>query len=70
MHSIHPEPRRKAAVAYNTFRLMIKVVRSIFSPARFFLVALLLAFARGLGGARYESEPAPRNLPAEVERKR
>ncbi len=34
------------------------------------LVAVLMAFARGLGGARYVPKPAPRNLPAEVERKK
>ncbi len=63
MHSTHAEPRRKAACTLATLRLL-------FNPLRLVLVAMLVAFARGLGGARYVPKPAPRNLPAEVERKK
>jgi hypothetical protein len=63
MHPIHAEPLRKAAHALTTLRLL-------FNPLRLVLVAMLVAFARGLGGAPYVPNPAPRNLPAEVERKR
>lgn len=63
MPSTPAEPRRKAARALAALRLL-------FHPLRLILVAMLTAFARGLGGAPYTPKPAPRNLPAEVERKK
>ncbi len=63
MHSTHAEPQPKAARTLATLRLL-------FNPLRLVLVAVLMAFARGLGGARYVPKPVPRDLPAEVEWKR
>jgi hypothetical protein len=63
MQRTHAEPRRRAAHALRT-------LRTLFHPLRLVLVAVLVAFARGLGGAPYVPKPAPRNLPAEVERRK
>jgi len=49
--------------------LSLLLLRLVLSPLRLTLVAVLLAIARGLGGAPYAPRPAPRNLPAEVERR-
>ncbi len=52
-----------------SLRSLVTLAALIGRPTRFILIALLIAFARGLGGTRYTPHPAPRNLPAEVERK-